>query len=117
MSFSPVSKWKLRDPAIFPVTYTDCTLAAHESSKPVFLSSHSSKLSARHAADRFREWRYCLRGKGHGHRAYRLECDSTIGLETREFGGRWELWVTVKVKAHKSLLDLNPGLEGLLSVG
>lgn len=113
-----MSKWKVRDPSLYPIAFTDTVLKAVSDAEPAFLSSHPSRQSARLAADRFREWRFCLRQSGRSlHRVFTIERDFHITLRTEFQANRYSLWVAVIPRKLTTIEQLNPHLvETILSV-
>lgn len=110
------SKWKPRDPAIFPAAFSTTVLKALSDDRPAILSSHPTRQSARVAADRFREWRFCLRSAGFTlHRVHEIERDFQITLRTEFQAGSYTLWVAVIPRKLSVVRQLNPHLADLLA--
>lgn len=109
------SKWKPRDPYIFPIAFTETVLKALSDARPAFLSSHPSRYEARVAADRFREWRFCLRQINASlHRAWEIERDFHITLRTEFEAGSYSLWVAVVPRKLSAVERLNPHLAEVI---
>lgn len=106
------SKWKPRDPAIFPIRYSEATLQAYTTGRKVLLATVRTPAQARSALDKFREWRFCLRCKGTpAHRCFILERDLSIRASTNETpDGLIELYVYLRPKKLSSFTALNPEL-------
>jgi len=110
------SKWRVRDPNIFPVRFTDLTIEALSNHEEVFLSLHPTRAAARAAADRFREWRFCLRNGSFAHRAYLIEQNYNIKLITKFFNHKYELWISVSEKLLSVAERLNPDLAEIIAL-
>jgi len=105
-----MARWKIRHPNLYPVYYTDTVLRAHFSKDWEFLSEHITPYAARMAADRFREWRFCLRHAAGG-RAYPIEMNFRIETKTVEqVNGKHAIFVRVRPRRLANLLSLNPEL-------
>lgn len=110
------SKWRPRDPSIFPAHFTLVVLRSQTNASPALLSTHRSKLHARVAADCFREWRFCLRsGSYRAQRAWTIERDFHITLRTVVQADLFELWVEVVRRKADLLGGLNPHLASLIA--
>lgn len=112
------SKWKPRDPSIFPKLFPDSVEEAFKTSRPFLLATRSSHSEAKAYLNTFREWRFCLRERGTFlHRCFTIERDHRIctSIVQDKFG--YQLWVQIKPD-HKNgtlPLDLNPHLKEYLN--
>lgn len=111
-----MSRWKPRDPSIYPIQFFDIVEKAHSNlGQPTILEVCRDEEIARSFLDRFREWRFCLRhSKGH-HRCSTIERDFRITTRTKPSVIGIQIFVTVKPRAESAILDLslNPDLAGL----
>lgn len=113
----PQSAWSIRSPGIFPARFATVVLEAESSGEPTFFSSHRTSYESRRAADKFREWRFCLReSKNPAHRGYRTEIESRICLRSisNPLGG-FDLYVEIRPRVRAGLSMLNPDLADILS--
>lgn len=102
------SSWKARSPSRYPAYYATSVEMALAESREVLLSTHDNAYAARKAADKFREWRFCLRSKYGSplHRCYDIELSSKIVLRTLRSEGLWWIYVSV-IPPISETLDLS----------
>ncbi len=107
-----MAKWRIRDPSIFPIHFTEVVLQAHETRKPALLGVYHNGFEARARLDKFREWRRNLRDhpNGPGSRAGFIEANHRIATRLTYVETIVEVWVTIQPKPILSLERLNPGL-------
>lgn len=105
-----MSKWRRRDPNLFPAKYSEVVIAAlSNNEQPTYFFSSASKAAAVSTLDNFRWWRMCLRTMGHmGHRAYPIEKGYVIATSIKpKLTGGFDIFVTVKSDPIKSFERLN----------
>lgn len=107
-----MSRWKRRDPAIFPVHFADTVEVAFRDDvqgTPILLHVAKSASDARQYLDKFREWRFCLRERGTpSHRCFYIERDKVIRTSTVEALGVYSIYVRVEDSPMAVMLRNNP---------
>jgi len=75
-------QWKLRDPSVYPMAWSDIILRAHDRGKSQILQVCATEAEARGFLNRFRCFRYCLRHHPYYHRAKAIETEHRIVTRT-----------------------------------
>jgi hypothetical protein len=106
--------WYYKTPETFPIFYKEAYVRAVEVQEPSIVKVCKDFAEADVIAQTFRYYRWCIRkDKSETSRLYLIETTWDFRLKAKVYLGKVCLFVTAKPARLKSLIDLNPELDGI----